>query len=149
MLSILLVLPAGAQAAVPSAVYDSWVQGYVKRVDVEAELTYLKSGSESFCGAKSLAHLACRCEAKYQVKKIIRKPEGLDLNEGDTILLGYPCDKKKNLRSSGSTFPWIREENGGLIASLRSLYLEHKGKRRWELENGSHVFAPLVPAAAG
>lgn len=143
---VVFLIVNSAHAALPPEIYNTWVDAYLKRVNVQTEASFLKVEGRWTNGMKRLMHLDGNCRAWYQLGAVSVKPADVELRAGDRLYLDYPCDKNKEWTASGSSYPWISIQNDGSIQmSLRSMYLEYRGRRRWELQNKGEVFAPLVP----
>ena len=133
-------------AALPAEIYSSWVDSYLKRVNVEVEASFVEVEGRWTNKIRNLLHADGTCRTAYEIRSVARKPEEMDLKEGDRIEMEYPCRADHAWSWGGSTYPWINLENGGSIQmSLRSMYLDYRGKRVWELDNQANLFAPLIP----
>lgn len=142
----LFLIVSSVQAALPPEVYNSWVDSYLKRVNIQTEAVFLKVEARWTNGLKRFVHLDGSCRVWYQLGTASVKPQDVDLRQGDRLYLDYPCGKNREWTASGSSYPWISLQNDGSIQmSMRSMYLEYRGRRRWKLQNQGEVFAPLVP----
>lgn len=148
VIALILVCPKPEAALLPEEA-RKMEEAFLRTSDIEAVISLVKIENEVFCGIKTAFKASCRCAAVYQIHEIFKKPETLNLNTRDRLILNYPCDKAKQMNWLGSTIPWARPQNDGLLLmTIPSGYLESIGTRRWLLDNQGNVFGPVKPALA-
>jgi len=138
-----------SQAALLPEDAQKMEESFLGSADMEAAVSLVKIENELFCGIKTALKATCRCTAVYQIQKIFKKPETLDLNTDDRLILNYPCDNAQQMNWIGSTISWAKPQKDGLLLmTIPSGYLKPIGARRWLLDNQGKIFGPIKPVFA-